>query len=50
MLHDRAQVLLGMGTALTARAEFDEAARMFAASEELFSKAGNTPMLSGVTP
>jgi tetratricopeptide (TPR) repeat protein len=48
MAHDQAQALWGMGSALAARSEFEEAERMLDEAAALFEKAGNVPLLSGV--
>lgn len=48
MSHDRARALWGMGSSLVARSEFQEAERVLAESAEMFTAAGNAPMLSGV--
>lgn len=49
MAHDHARTLWGMGSSLIARSEYREAERVLAESARMFSEAGNTPMLSGVT-
>jgi tetratricopeptide (TPR) repeat protein len=46
--HDRARTLWGMGSALIALSNFEEAERALAGAAEKFGAAGNTPMLSGV--
>jgi len=48
MAHDHAQTLWGMGSALIARSEFEEAERVLDEAAALFSEAGNLPLLSGV--
>lgn len=49
MEHDQAQTLWGMGSALVANSEFEEAERRLNEAADLFEKAGNVPLLSGVT-
>lgn len=49
MAHDRAQALWGMGSALMARSEMEEAGHALEQAASLFEEAGNAPMLSGVT-
>jgi tetratricopeptide (TPR) repeat protein len=46
--HDRARTLWGMGSALTALSNFEEAKRVLSGAADKFAAAGNTPMLSGV--
>ena len=46
--HGRAQVLWGMGAALAALSDLEEAERALAGAAEKFAAAGNLPMLSGV--
>jgi tetratricopeptide (TPR) repeat protein len=48
MAHDRAQALWGMGSALMNRAEFEPAEEALAEAANLFAKADNAPLLSGV--
>ena len=48
MAHDRAQALWGMGSALAARSELEEAGRVLSEAVTLFRAAGNLPLLSGV--
>jgi tetratricopeptide (TPR) repeat protein len=48
MAHDHAQALWGMGSALIARSEFEEAESALSETAKLFAAAGNTPLLSGV--
>ncbi len=48
MVHDRARALWGMGSALIARSEFEEAEKALAEAAELFAAADNAPLLSGV--
>ena len=48
MTHDQAQALWGMGAALVARSEFEEAERVLDEAATLFEEAGNVPLLSGV--
>jgi CHAT domain-containing protein len=48
MLHDRARALWGMGSALMALSQLDEAQRVLAESATLFNAANNAPMLSSV--
>ena len=46
--HDRARTLWGMGSALIALSDFEEAERALAGAADTFAAAGNVPMLSGV--
>ncbi len=46
--HDRARTLWGMGSALIALSNFEEAERALAGAADKFAAAGNLPMLSGV--
>lgn len=48
MAHDRARALWGMGVALTAKPDLEEAEKALAEAAELFAAAGNSPLLSGV--
>jgi tetratricopeptide (TPR) repeat protein len=48
MAHDRAQALWGMGSALMNRSEFGPAEEALAEAADLFAKADNAPLLSGV--
>ena len=48
MAYDQAQALWGMGSALVAHSEFEEAERVLDEAAALFEKAGNVPLLSGV--
>jgi CHAT domain-containing protein len=48
MVHDRARALWGMGSTLIASSEFDGAGDALAEAAELFTAAGNVPLLSGV--
>lgn len=48
MAHDRARASWGMGSALSARWEFEEAERALAEAADLFAAADNAPLLSGV--
>jgi CHAT domain-containing protein len=48
MAHDRARALWGMGVALTAKSNFEQADEVLAEASQLFAVAGNLPMLSGV--
>lgn len=48
MAHDRARALWGMGSALVARFELEEAEKVLEEAAALFAAAGNKPLLSGV--
>ncbi|MDQ3862964.1 MAG: tetratricopeptide repeat protein, partial [Actinomycetota bacterium] len=48
MVHDRARALWGIGSTLIARSEFEEAESTLIEAAELFAKAENAPLLSGV--
>ena len=48
MVHDRARALWGMGSALIARSELEEADTVLAEAVDLFAAADNAPLLSGV--
>lgn len=48
MVHDRARALWGMGVALIAKSDLEEAEKALAKAAELFAAAGNAPLLSGV--
>ncbi len=48
MVHDRARALWGMGVALTAKPDLEEAEEALAEAAQLFAAAGNSPLLSGV--
>src|SRR5829696_5709547 len=48
MAHDRARALWGMGVALTAKPDLEEAEKALAEAADLFAAAGNSPLLSGV--
>src|SRR5829696_101420 len=48
MAHDRARALWGMGVALTAKLDLEEAEEALAEAAQLFTAAGNSPLLSGV--
>ena len=48
MAHDRARALWGMGVALTAKPDLEEAEKALAEAAALFAAAGNSPLLSGV--
>lgn len=48
MAHDRARALWGMGVALTAKLDLEEAEEALAEAAQLFAAAGNSPLLSGV--
>ena len=48
MAHDRARALWGIGVALTAKPDLEEAEKALAEAAELFAAAGNSPLLSGV--
>ena len=48
MAHDRARASWGMGSALIARWEFEEAERALAEAADHFAAADNAPLLSGV--
>ena len=48
MEHDRARALWGMGSALMARSELEEAENALDEAARLFAVADNVPMLSGV--
>jgi CHAT domain-containing protein len=48
MVHERAQALWGMGSALAARAQLEEAGWALDEAAALFEAAGNAPLLSGV--
>ena len=48
MAHDRARALWGMGVALTAKPDLEEAEKALAEAAGLFAAAGNSPLLSGV--
>jgi tetratricopeptide (TPR) repeat protein len=48
MAHDRARASWGMGSALSARGEFEEAELALAEAADLFAAADNAPLLSGV--
>jgi CHAT domain-containing protein len=48
MAHDRARASWGMGSALSARWEFEEAERALTEAADLFAAADNAPLLSGV--
>lgn len=48
MAHDQAQALWGLGLALAAHSQFEEAERALDEAAALFEKAGNVPLLSGV--
>lgn len=48
MAHDRARALWGMGAALSARSEFEEAESALSEAATLFEEAGNLALLSGV--
>jgi CHAT domain-containing protein len=46
--HDRARTLWGMGSALAALSDFEEAEHTLSGAADKFAAAGNAPMLSGV--
>ena len=48
MSHLRAEAQWGIGSALIAKSEFDEAGQVLAEAVAMFEEAGNTPLLSGV--
>ncbi|MDP8929316.1 MAG: CHAT domain-containing protein, partial [Actinomycetota bacterium] len=48
MVHDRARALWGLGSALIARSEFEEAENALAEAADLFAAVDNAPLLSGV--
>jgi len=48
LAHDRARALWGMGSALIARSEFEEAEEALTKAADLFAAANNTPLFSGV--
>ncbi|HET7273521.1 MAG TPA: CHAT domain-containing protein [Rubrobacter sp.] len=48
MAHDRARALWGLGVALTAMSNLEEAEQALAEAAALFAVAGNSPLLSGV--
>ncbi len=48
MAHDQAQALWGMGSALVAHSQFEEAERALNEAAALFEEADNVPLLSGV--